>query len=111
MKLAHQIALHCLTMCFSADDYLQYLNGEVRGRAHRKEDEQVLTVKVEMAALQEGEGSEGQQVRLRLLDTPGTNEAGEERLRSTFCISQFQRSSKPIAAGRRVSQDRLRPGP
>jgi hypothetical protein len=43
----------------------------------------MLMVRAEIAALQGGQGGcDSQQVRLRLLDTPGTNEAGEERLRS-----------------------------
>ena len=66
-------------MCL-ADSHLEYCNKEVRSRQHRKEDEQVLAININIAALPSEDAD--QQCRLRLLDTPGTNEANEDRLRS-----------------------------
>ena len=58
---------------------IEYLNKEVRGRQHRKEDENFLTVNIDIAALKNE--SAHPDVRLRLLDTPGPNEAGEDALK------------------------------
>lgn len=63
----------------NADSHLEYCNKEVRSRAHRKDDEQVLAIKTNIAALPRGQSEE--HCQLRLLDTPGTNEANEDRLR------------------------------
>lgn len=64
-------------MLSGAGSHLEYLNQEVRGRKHKKEDEAILTLRTELAALK----GEEQAVGLRLLDTPGPNEAGEEALK------------------------------
>ncbi|KAK9830273.1 hypothetical protein WJX72_010744 [[Myrmecia] bisecta] len=58
---------------------LQYLNQEVRLRAHRQSDEAFLDIRAPVAALSASESTPG--VAFRLLDTPGPNEAGEEALK------------------------------
>lgn len=62
-----------------AGAHLEYLNKEVRGRKHKKDDETILTVRTELAALKHE--TSDLSVGLRLLDTPGPNEAGEEALK------------------------------
>ena len=84
-----------LTHAWPADCHLEYLNKEVRCREHRKSDEQVLAIEANIAALPAD--TTQQQCRLRLLDTPGTNEANEDRLR--YCLicktSQVQSQLPP----------------
>ena len=63
-----------------ADDTLRVLNQEKRGRNHRFSDEALLEIKTRIAAL-EGVGVDPKDVTLKLLDTPGPNEAGEEALK------------------------------
>ena len=62
------------------DDMLRVLNLEKRGRAHHYSDESLLEIKTRIAAL-ENVGLVPQEISLKLLDTPGPNEAGEESLR------------------------------
>ena len=56
---------------------MKVLNQEKRGRGHRFSDESLLEIKTCIAAL-EGVGVVPREVSLKLLDTPGPNEAGEE---------------------------------
>ena len=65
--------------CAHAGCHLEILNKQVRGRKHSKDDEQILTVRTQLAALQAQ--PQDLKVGLRLLDTPGPNEAGEDALR------------------------------
>ena len=66
--------------CGLADDKLRWLNLEKRGRAHQLSDEKPLEIRTRIAAL-EDVGTVPKDISLKLLDTPGPNEAGEESLR------------------------------
>ena len=63
--------------------YLQYLNSEVRMRDHNLSDETYLDLKIPIAALKAYDDEAiARDVTIRLLDTPGPNEAGEVALKS-----------------------------
>ena len=62
-----------------AGTHLEILNKNVRSRKHSKDDEQIVTVRTDLAALRSQPTDLA--VGLRLLDTPGPNEAGEDALR------------------------------
>ncbi|KAK9809277.1 hypothetical protein WJX73_000125 [Symbiochloris irregularis] len=61
-------------------DKLRWLNLEKRGRAHQLSDETPLEIRTRIAAL-ETVSTAPKDISLKLLDTPGPNEAGEESLR------------------------------
>ncbi|DBA79310.1 TPA: hypothetical protein ACH3X2_007789 [Trebouxia sp. C0005] len=64
--------------------YLRYLNSEARTRDHLLSDEKYLDLKIPIAALQASSDvtAAAQKVAIRLLDTPGPNEAGEVALKA-----------------------------
>ncbi|DBA78877.1 hypothetical protein WJX77_008617 [Trebouxia sp. C0004] len=64
--------------------YLRYLNSEARTRDHLLSDEKYLDLKIPIAALQASSDvtAAAQTVTIRLLDTPGPNEAGEVALKA-----------------------------
>ncbi|KAL3150332.1 hypothetical protein ABBQ32_000177 [Trebouxia sp. C0010 RCD-2024] len=64
--------------------YLQYLNSEVRMRDHQLSDETYLDLNIPIAALKayDHDESRAHDVTIRLLDTPGPNEAGEIALKA-----------------------------
>lgn len=64
--------------------YLRYLNSEARTRDHLLSDETYLDLKIPIAALQASSDvtAGAQTVTIRLLDTPGPNEAGEVALKA-----------------------------
>lgn len=63
--------------------YLQYLNREVRMRDHQLSDETYLDLKIPMAALKAYDDEAiARDITIRLLDTPGPNEAGEVALKA-----------------------------
>lgn len=64
--------------------YLRYLNSETRTRNHMLSDETYLDLKIPIAALQGSDEATAaaQTVTIRLLDTPGPNEAGEVALKA-----------------------------
>ena len=68
--------------------YLRHLNSEARARTHLLTDETYLDLSIPIAALQaDAKGTEAAQtVTIRLLDTPGPNEAGETALKAQVGI-------------------------
>ncbi len=66
--------------------YLRYLNGEARTRDHLLSDETYLDLKIPIAALEGSCEEAAQSVTIRLLDTPGPNEAGEVALKAQVDI-------------------------
>lgn len=63
--------------------HLRYLNSETRMRDHMLSDETYLDLKIPIAALKAGNtATAAQDVTIRLLDTPGPNEAGEIALKA-----------------------------
>ena len=73
--------------------YLRYLNTEARTREHLLSDETYLDLKIPIAALQASDEvtAAAQTVTVRLLDTPGPNEAGEVALRAQVCSHRHHR--------------------
>jgi hypothetical protein len=68
--------------------YLRYLNSEARTRDHLLSDEKYLDLKIPIAALQASNDvtAAAQNVTIRLLDTPGPNEAGEVALKAQVSL-------------------------
>lgn len=63
--------------------YLRYLNSETRTRDHLLSDETYLDLKTPIAALKDNNAETASpDVTIRLLDTPGPNEAGEIALKA-----------------------------
>ena len=81
--------------------YLRYLNSEARMRDHLLRDETYLDLQIPIAALRDRNDTQG--VTIRLLDTPGPNEAGEVALKAqvlaicicAVCHATFMASDSP----------------
>lgn len=69
--------------------YLHYLNSEIRMRDHQLSDETYLDLKIPIAALKAYDDEAiAHDVTIRLLDTPGPNEAGEVALKAQVHVMQ-----------------------
>lgn len=69
--------------------YLQYLNSEIRMRDHQLSDETYLDLRIPIAALKAYDDEAiARDVTIRLLDTPGPNEAGEVALKAQVHVMQ-----------------------
>ena len=62
--------------------YLRYLNTEARSREHSHSDETLLDLRIPIAAFDRCIQAAAPDVAVRLLDTPGPNEAGETALKA-----------------------------
>ena len=62
--------------------YLRYLNTEARSRGHSHNDETLLDLRISIAAFDRCTQAAAPGVAVRLLDTPGPNEAGETALKA-----------------------------
>lgn len=62
--------------------YLRYLNTETRSRAHSHSDETLLDLRIPVTAFDRCVQGAAPEVAVRLLDTPGPNEAGETALKA-----------------------------
>lgn len=80
--------------------YLCYLNTEARTREHSQKDETLLDLEIPIAAFEQCVQAETPGVGIRLLDTPGPNEAGEVALKAQVstvsCLCIFHDPAAPV---------------
>ena len=78
--------------------HLRYLNTETRTRDHLLSDEIYLDLKIPIAALKNrNDETAPHDVTIRLLDTPGPNEAGEIALKAQVQLGVSALSALPFA--------------